>query len=60
MADFNEIDTYSIINLHPGLRIVCDTSGDCGVREFGITSGVAVTQEHWYQEIVSVELRWVF
>jgi hypothetical protein len=57
---FNEIDTYSVINLHPGLRIVCDTSGDCGVREFGISSGVAVTQEHWYEEILRLELRWVF
>jgi hypothetical protein len=59
MADFNEIDTYSIINLHPGLRIVCDTAGDCGVREFGISSGIAVTQEHWYEEIIRIELRWV-
>jgi hypothetical protein len=56
----NQIDTLSILNIHPGLRWVCDTSGDCGVREFGITSGIAVTEDHWYEEILRIELRWVF
>ncbi|HJQ79844.1 MAG TPA: transporter, partial [Lacipirellulaceae bacterium] len=55
-----EIDTLSILNIHPGLRWVCDTAGDCGVREFGITSGIAVTEDHWYEEILRLELRWVF
>jgi hypothetical protein len=55
-----EIDTLSILNIHPGLRWVCDTAGDCGVREFGISSGIAVTEDHWYEEILRLELRWVF
>ncbi|HEY3395284.1 MAG TPA: transporter [Lacipirellulaceae bacterium] len=55
-----EIDTLSILNIHPGLRWVCDTAGDCGVREFGITSGIAVTEDHWYEEILRLEMRWVF
>jgi hypothetical protein len=42
------------------LRWVCDTAGDCGVREFGITSGFTVTEDHWYEEILRLELRWVF
>jgi hypothetical protein len=57
---FEEIDTLSILNIHPGLRWVCDTAGDCGVREFGITSGITVTEDHWYEEILRLELRWVF
>jgi hypothetical protein len=57
---FHEIDTLSILNIHPGLRWVCDTAGDCGVREFGISGGVAVTEDHWYEEILRLELRWVF
>jgi hypothetical protein len=57
---FEEIDTLSILNIHPGLRWVCDTAGDCGVREFGITSGFTVTEDHWYEEILRIELRWVF
>jgi hypothetical protein len=55
-----EIDTVSILNIHPGLRWVCDTAGDCGVREFGISSGIAITEDHWYEEILRLELRWVF
>jgi hypothetical protein len=57
---YDEIDTLSILNLHPGLRWVCDTAGDCGVREFGISSGFTVTEDHWYEEILRLELRWVF
>jgi hypothetical protein len=57
---FEEIDTLSVLNIHPGLRWVCDTAGDCGVREFGISSGIAVTEDHWYEEILRLELRWVF
>ncbi len=55
-----EIDTLSVLNIHPGLRWVCDTAGDCGVREFGISSGITVTEDHWYEEILRLELRWVF
>jgi hypothetical protein len=55
-----EIDTLSILNIHPGLRWVCDTAGDCGVREFGISSGIAVTEDHWYEEILRLEMRWAF
>jgi Putative MetA-pathway of phenol degradation len=55
-----EIDTLSILNIHPGLRWVCDTAGDCGVREFGISSGFTVTEDHWYEEILRLEMRWVF
>jgi hypothetical protein len=53
-----EIDSMGILNICPGLRWVCDPGCDCGVREFGISGGVCVTEDHWWQELLRIEFRW--
>jgi hypothetical protein len=53
-----EIDSMGIVNICPGLRWVCDPGCDCGVREFGISGGVCVTEDRWYEEILRIEFRW--
>jgi len=53
-----EVDSIGIVNVHPGLRWVCDKGGDCGVKEFGISSGICVTQDSWYEELLRIEFRW--
>lgn len=58
LANSQEIDSMGIVNVHPGLRWVCDKGGDCGVKEFGISSGICVTQDTWYEELVRIEFRW--
>ncbi len=55
-----EIDTLSIVNLHPGVRIICDKGCDCSTKEFGISGGVALTADHWYQTMVRLEFRWTY
>ncbi len=57
-TDFDEIDTIGILNVHPGLRWVCDKGCDCGTKEFGISSGFSVTDDHWYRGILRLEFRW--
>jgi hypothetical protein len=57
-ATFEEIDSMGIVNVHPGLRWVCDKGGDCGVKTFGISSGICVTEDSWYEEILRIEFRW--
>jgi hypothetical protein len=57
-AAFDEIDSMGILNICPGLRWVCDPGCDCGVREFGISGGVCVTEDHWWQELLRIEFRW--
>ena len=53
-----EIDTVSIVNLHPGVRFVCDKGCDCGTKEFGIASGIAVTEDQFYSAMIRIEFRW--
>ena len=53
-----EIDTIGILNLHPGLRWICDKGCDCGTKEFGVTGGFSLTDEHWYRGILRLEFRW--
>jgi hypothetical protein len=55
-----EIDTLSVVTIHPGVRIVCDKGCDCGTKEFGITGGVAVTEDHWYESMIRIEFRWTY
>lgn len=57
-AQTEEVDSIGIVNVHPGLRWVCDKGGDCGVKEFGISSGICVTQDSWYEELLRIEFRW--
>jgi hypothetical protein len=53
-----EIDSVSIVNVYPGLRWVCDKGGDCAVKEFGVSLGACVTEDHWYRGILRLEMRW--
>ncbi len=55
---YNEVNTIGILNICPGLRWVCDKGGDCGKKEFGISSGICVTQDHLYRDILRLEFRW--
>jgi hypothetical protein len=54
------VDGMNIANLYTGVRIVWDNGNDCGTRECGISTGFAVTEDHWYESILRVELRWSF
>ncbi len=54
------IDGLNIFNLYPGLRIAKDTGGDLGIFELGITGGLSVSNSHWYESLMRLELRWTF
>jgi hypothetical protein len=53
-----EVDSATIINVYPGMRIVIDDNGDFGLFEFGISGGVALTSEHLYESMLRIDLRW--
>jgi hypothetical protein len=55
-----EVDNMSIVNLAPGVRFVWENGNDCGTRELGISAGVAVSENQWYDSILRVDLRWSF
>jgi hypothetical protein len=52
------VNSIGILNISPGLRWVCDKGRDCGVKEFGISSGIALTEQHFYEEILRIQFRW--
>jgi hypothetical protein len=54
------VDTLTVVNLMPGLRLVQDTCGDCGLFEAGIAFGYAVTNNCWYRSLLRLELRWSY
>jgi hypothetical protein len=54
------VDNMSIVNIAPGLRFVWENGNDCGTRELGISAGVALSDDHWYESLLRVELRWSF
>jgi hypothetical protein len=53
-----EIDGQGILNIYPGVRFLFDTSRDCSVWDLGISGGVAVTDDHWYQGLLRADIRW--
>jgi hypothetical protein len=55
-----EIDNMSIVNICPGVRFVWENGNDCGTRELGISSGLALSDDHWYETILRIDLRWSF
>lgn len=55
-----QIDSLSVVNLHPGVRIVCDRDCDCGTKEFGIAGGIALTEDHWFESMIRLEFRWTY
>jgi hypothetical protein len=50
----------SIVNFCPGVRFVWENGNDCGTRELGISSGLALSDDHWYETILRIDLRWSF
>ncbi|MCA9135255.1 MAG: hypothetical protein KDB00_00815 [Planctomycetales bacterium] len=54
------IDGENIVNLYPGVRLVRDSNGGMGLFEIGISGGTSVTERHWYQSMIRLDLRWTF
>ena len=54
------IDGLGIFNIYPGVRFVCDKGGDLGLFELGIGTGFAVSDHHWYESLLRVDLRWSY
>jgi hypothetical protein len=55
-----EVDGEGIFNIHPGLRFVHDTGGDWGLFEYGLVTGFATTNDHWYDFMLRLDARWVY
>ena len=55
-----QLDGLGIFNIYPGVRLVCDKGGDLGLFELGIATGFAVSNNHWYQSLLRVDLRWSY
>ena len=55
-----EVDSDGILNFHPGIRWVVDDGGDCGIKEFGVFGGVALTSDHLYRGLLRLEVRYVW
>ncbi|MGL4511473.1 MAG: transporter [Lacipirellulaceae bacterium] len=53
-----EVDSAGVVNLHPGCRWVWDKGGDCGVQEFGLFSGFALTEQTLWDQFLRFEFRW--
>jgi hypothetical protein len=52
------VDSLNIINFHPGVRMFFDTPGDWSEFDFGLSTGIALTGRHWYEDLVRFEARW--
>ncbi|MEN1678598.1 MAG: hypothetical protein AAGJ46_03325 [Planctomycetota bacterium] len=53
-----DVDADNVINIHPGVRWVWDRGSDCGIQEFGLSSGFALTSDRTYRSIMRFEARW--
>jgi hypothetical protein len=60
VATSESVDGMGIANLYPGVRFAWDNGSDCSTRELGISAGIALSDDHWYDSILRVELRWSF
>ena len=49
------VDPAGILNIQPGLRCVWGKN-----KDFGISSSISLTSEHWYDQLVRVEFRRFF
>jgi hypothetical protein len=52
-----EVDSFGILNLHPGVRFVWDRENDWGRIDLGIGSGFSLTSDHWYSSVFRIDLR---
>jgi len=48
----------TFVNIQPGARFVLGPKGDLGLCELGIGGGFATNATGWYQEQLTVEIRW--
>ena len=48
-------DPGLILNIQPGVRILCGQN-----KDIGFSSAFAVTNDHWYDELFRFEFRWFF
>lgn len=55
-----EIDGEAVAHLYPGLRIVHDTGGDCGLVEWGISGTVGMGNSRWYDSLVRMNVRVIY
>ena len=48
----------SFVNIQPGVRFVIGPKGDLGLFEVGVNGGFATNVTGWYQEQLTIEMRW--
>ena len=48
----------SFVNIQPGVRFVIGPKGDLGLYELGVSGGFATNATGWYQEQLTIEMRW--
>lgn len=51
-------DPEGILIIHPGIRWAWDHGTDCGLREVGLFSGISLTRDDLYEELIRLEFRW--
>ena len=56
----NKISGDYISNLHPGVRFVFDRGGDLGLFEAGFSTGLSLTDNHFYESLIRFDLRWSY
>ena len=54
------VDGQNIVNIHPGIRWVWDSSCACSVRELGLFGGFSMSSDSLYEEILRLEYRWTW
>jgi len=52
------IDPEAILNIYPGVRFFLSEECPFGKFEVGVSGGITLTQNHWYEELVRLDLRW--
>lgn len=55
-----DVNSEGIFNLMPGMRLVWDTGGDLGLIEFGLSGGVGVGSDGWYDGMLRFDTRFAW
>lgn len=53
-------DSTHIFNVFPGVRIANDRGSDLGLFELGISGGWAISNDHFYDAMLRVDVRWSY
>ena len=59
-GELQPVDGLGIFNLHPGVRFVIDKGGNSNLCEVGISSGIALSSDRWYENLLRLDFRWTF